>query len=240
MKRLLIILLALCFVGLINEANTHPLGGGMIGGGTSGSGGADPTFTGIVTFPIAADPTTDADGEMSFDADGWGAGYDALEIWNGTASGYCIATTASDTPANGEVPTFNTGGEITWNTIRDFAKTDMTNGDTQTALSEANMMAALYVSNQGDGVETDIILVAISYPIRIVASVEEATIMELCPPAGEIFDLNGTALHANDCVDSPAIVGSKLVATRLQVAAGTWHWSLDTVRGAWVDTGATD
>jgi len=77
---------------------------------------ASPTFTGIVTIPIAADPTTDADGEISFDTDGWGSGYDALEIWNGTASAYVVATTASDTPSNGEIPTFNTGGTITWET----------------------------------------------------------------------------------------------------------------------------
>jgi hypothetical protein len=84
---------------------------------------ASPTFTGIVTLPIAAAPTTDADGEMSFDTDGWGAGYDALEIWNGTASAYVVATTAADTPTNGQVPKWNTGGTITWEADNDSAGT---------------------------------------------------------------------------------------------------------------------
>lgn len=75
---------------------------------------ADPVFTGIVTMPIAADPTTDTDGECSFDTDGWGTGYDALECWNGTASAYSVMTTATDTPTDGQVPKWNTGGTITW------------------------------------------------------------------------------------------------------------------------------
>ena len=87
-----------------------------------------PTLSGIVTFPIAAAPTTDADGEMSFDTDGWGAGYDALEIWNGTASAYVVAVTASDIPNNGQVPKWNTGGEITWENIS--AATDINPVDT--------------------------------------------------------------------------------------------------------------
>jgi len=98
-------------------------------------------------------------------------------------------------------------------------------------------MTHKYISNQGETVEVDIILVAVSYPIQVIFSVEEALIMEIAPPAGELFDLDGTALDANDCVDSPAVVGSKLAATRLQIADASWRWSLDTVRGAWVDTG---
>ena len=143
-----------------------------------------------------------------------------LYVWNGSAVVLVTAPVVGD--------------------MRDTAKIDMTNGDTQTALSEANMLANKYVSNQGETVELDVILVAVSYPIQVVFSVEEVLIIEVCPPSGELFDLDGTLLDANDCVDSPAVVGSKMSATRLQVAAGTWIWSLDTIRGAWVDTGATD
>ncbi|GAH45941.1 unnamed protein product, partial [marine sediment metagenome] len=73
------------------------------------------TFTGApITLPGAADPTTDADYEVAFDIDGWGTGFDALELWNGTASAYAVATTATDSPTNGQVPKWNTGGSITW------------------------------------------------------------------------------------------------------------------------------
>src|SRR3990167_6261236 len=73
-----------------------------------------PTFTTQFTMTAQADPTTDADGEVALDTDGWGTNFDAYEVYNGTASAYLVATTASDTPSNGEVPKFNTGGSITW------------------------------------------------------------------------------------------------------------------------------
>lgn len=71
---------------------------------------------GVLALAAQATPTTDADGEIALDTDGWGTGFDALELFNGTASAYLVATTATDTPSNGQVPTFNTGGEITWET----------------------------------------------------------------------------------------------------------------------------
>ena len=69
---------------------------------------------GNIVFPLQADPTTDGDGEFAVDTDGWGSGYDAYEFWNGSASAYMVATTASDSPGDGQVPKWNTGGEITW------------------------------------------------------------------------------------------------------------------------------
>ena len=73
-----------------------------------------PTITTQFTLTAQATPTTDADGEVALDTDGWGTGFDAYEAFNGTASAYFVATTASDTPTNGQVPKWNTGGEITW------------------------------------------------------------------------------------------------------------------------------
>ena len=70
--------------------------------------------------------------------------------------------------------------------------------------------------------------------------ITEAQIAEINPPSGEAFDLGGTALDADDCIDSPATVGAKAVFTRMQDATGAWFWSVDTVRGAWADTGASD
>lgn len=74
---------------------------------------ASPIFTGILTLPFAASPTTDADGEAAIDLDAWGSGYDALEIWNGTNSAYAVAIDAGDTCTNGQVAKFNTAGNWT-------------------------------------------------------------------------------------------------------------------------------
>ncbi len=76
--------------------------------------GTAPTFTTEMTLTPVASPTTDTDGEWAIDIDGWGANFDAFEFFNSTASAYFVATTASDTPTNGQQPTWNTGGEITW------------------------------------------------------------------------------------------------------------------------------
>lgn len=132
----------------------------------------------------------------------------------------------------------NDGGP---SSTRDISTLNMTNGDTQTTITEAQLLANKYITNQGDTVETDIKLVAVSYYISVVFIVSENLIMEVCPPTGELFDFDGTSLDANDCVDMDATVGSKMVATRMLLADGsTWRWSLDTVRGVHTDTGATD
>ena len=120
---------------------------------------------------------------------------------------------------------------------RDVSKLDLT---ADTSISEAQILANRYISNQGDAGEADLTLPAVSYAIQVIFSVEEAQNIEINPPSGEILDLDGTALDADDCVDSDSTVGSKISATRLQIAAGTWRWSLDTIRGVWVDTGASD
>lgn len=83
----------------------------------SNDGGNTAAFSiggGVITLPAQANPTTDADGEIALDTDGWGTGFDAFEVFNGTASAYLVATTASDAPSNGQVPKWNTGGSITW------------------------------------------------------------------------------------------------------------------------------
>jgi len=75
---------------------------------------ASPVFTGIPTLPSASAPTTDADGEIGVDLDAWATGRDAIEFFDGTASTYLIGALASDTPTNGQVLKWNTGGTITW------------------------------------------------------------------------------------------------------------------------------
>jgi hypothetical protein len=111
---------------------------------------------------------------------------------------------------------------------------------TSDAVLTADECKNTIITNQGAAGEIDLILPAISAGTKITFVVEEAQVIEVGPPTGETFDLDGTTLDANDCIDSPAVVGSKMVCTRHQIADGTWRWSCDTVRGPWVDTGASD
>ena len=162
--------------------------------------------------------------------------------WGNTTLVYTFDIGASAGEAVPWIIAPNTGsGEWELCTNRDFCVTDFTCDEAQGTLSEENMISCRGVTNSGGAdSETDIILEAVSYPIDIIIKVEEANIIETCPPAGEVFDLDGTLLDANDCVDSPAIVFSKAVVTRMQNAAGTWILSWDTVRGAWVDADGED
>jgi len=125
---------------------------------------------------------------------------------------------------------------------RDISDIAYDNSETQTDITEAEIIENLYHTNQDASApgELDKRLPDLSYFVRIIVYVSEAQIIEMCPPSGEIFDLDGTALDANDCIDSPATTGSKAVVTRAQQADATWQWEWDTVRGAFVDTGAGD
>ena len=120
---------------------------------------------------------------------------------------------------------------------REFSKLDLV---ADTSITVAQITRNKYISNQGDVGEADLTLPAVSRTFQVIFSIEETQNIELNPPSGEIFDLDGTALDANDCVDSDSTVGSKISATRLQIADGSWRWSLDTIRGVWIDTGASD
>lgn len=83
-------------------------------------------------LPNAASPTTDAFGELAGDNNAWAASRGALQFFDGTANTYVVAALASDAPSNGQVPTWNTGGTITWETpsggggISDGDKGDIT------------------------------------------------------------------------------------------------------------------
>lgn len=64
--------------------------------------------------PNAAAPTVDAFGEVAGDNDLWAASRGTLVTYDGTASVALIGALVSDTPSNGQVPKWNTGGTITW------------------------------------------------------------------------------------------------------------------------------
>jgi len=74
----------------------------------------DAIFSGSLQIPNGASPTTDAFGEIAGDNNAWASGRGALQIYDGTANTYAVGVLASDTPSNGQVPKWNTGGTITW------------------------------------------------------------------------------------------------------------------------------
>lgn len=59
-------------------------------------------------------PTIDSDGDLGNDANAWAADRDALQFWDGTAATWLLGVQSSDTPTDGQVPKWNTGGTITW------------------------------------------------------------------------------------------------------------------------------
>lgn len=75
-----------------------------------------PAFTTHITLPNGTSPTTGAVARQAFDTNAWATDRGAIQINDGTADTWVVATLASDTPSNGQVPTWNTGGTITWET----------------------------------------------------------------------------------------------------------------------------
>ena len=123
---------------------------------------------------------------------------------------------------------------------RDFLALSFDNGAAAATFTAANMLLYGTINNQGADEETDIILVTPTFPIKFEVEVSEDHVIELCPAAGEIFDLNGDDLDANDCINSSAVVGDWFVVKSRQIAAGTWQYFIDTGRGAHTDAGAAD
>lgn len=92
----------------------------------SGSGSEDAAVTlalpntldlgGKTSFevPNGASPSTNDFGEIAAKVDAWASGRGALQTFDGTAAVYVLAALSSDTPSNGQVPKWNTGGTITW------------------------------------------------------------------------------------------------------------------------------
>lgn len=87
--------------------------------------------------------TTGTAGGLAFDTDAWASGRGAIQCYDGTANTYVVATLASDTPTNGQVPTWNTGGTIDWQTPASGSAfltgkllwVDAVNGNDSTAVS---------------------------------------------------------------------------------------------------------
>ena len=112
-----------------------------------------------------------------------------------------------------------------------------TNGETQTTVTEAHMLANRFLTDQGGSAETDLILTAVSYYIDMILKDTEGNGFEICPPSGEILYLEGlpTGMTADHCVDHTGSVGTWAVLSRAQIADGSWVYMLFTAAGSWVD-----
>jgi len=110
-----------------------------------------------------------------------------------------------------------------------------TAGETQTTVTAAHMLASKYLTDQGGSAETDLILTAVSYYITCNIIDTEGNGFEICPPSGEALYLDGTAIAADDCIDSTGAVGATATLVRQQIADGNYKYFLWTVYGTWVD-----
>lgn len=95
--------------------------------------------------PNAAAPTVDAFGEIAGDNDAWASGRGALLFYDGTAATRVVGVLASDTPSNGQVPKWNTGGTITW----EDDNTGSGSGTVVTANGGSDMTRANLVGGNG-------------------------------------------------------------------------------------------
>jgi hypothetical protein len=65
-------------------------------------------------IPNGAAPSTGGFGQIAGDDNAWAASRGAVQWYDGTANTYLVGALVSDTPSNGQVPKWNTGGTITW------------------------------------------------------------------------------------------------------------------------------
>lgn len=75
-------------------------------------------------IPNSAAPSTTVFGQVAGDNNAWASGRGALQVFDGTANTYAVAALASDVPLSAQVPVWNTGGTITWETINTMDSND--------------------------------------------------------------------------------------------------------------------
>ena len=108
---------------------------------------------------------------------------------------------------------------------------------TDTSISEAQIIANRFISNEGATGEVDVTLPVMTCDtISVTFIIKAAYVMEIGPPSGGQLDHQGTLLTADYVVDSPAILRSKAVLTWVKIGA-LGVWSIDVARGTWVNPG---
>lgn len=100
--------------------------------------------------PNAAAPTTNVFGQIAGDNNTWAASRGTLQIYDGTANTWAVNVLASDTPANGECPKWNTGGTITWESCTGGSGTILGSvGTTDNAIPRADGTGGVTLQSSG-------------------------------------------------------------------------------------------
>lgn len=105
---------ALVFAGTAESISLTFSSNALTVGTSTGVALVDFGALGAFEVPNGAAPTVDAFGELAADNDLWDTGRGALLLFDGTAATALVGVLVSDTPTDGQVPTWNTGGTITW------------------------------------------------------------------------------------------------------------------------------
>lgn len=75
-----------------------------------------PIISTSIVLPTGTSPTTSAIGNVAFRTNAWTTAHGTLQLYDGTANAYVVATQGTSTPSNGQSPVYNTDGTITWQT----------------------------------------------------------------------------------------------------------------------------
>jgi len=94
----------------VNQARVH------VQNAEDGSYYADIVASAITPY-AATSVTTAAAGQFAFDTNAWASGRGAMQLYDGTANTFLVGVLASSTPSDGYVPTWHTGGTITWDAV---------------------------------------------------------------------------------------------------------------------------
>lgn len=137
-----------------------------VGGTINGDAGSFNSITAINQFnlPNGAGPFAPADGDLFFDNNYWAAGRGAFVTWDGTANVVVPTALQSDTPSNGQVLKFNTGGTFTWEDDNNSGGTGGTNfpavlaqlGNTNLTLQAGKRTTHYFATNGNHGIDADL------------------------------------------------------------------------------------
>lgn len=105
-----------------------------------------PTFT----LPILASntgPQTAIAGQYGFDLNAHAAAHGAVQVNDGTINTWLVGVVTNDAPSNGQVPTWNTGGTITWETPSAGGTPAFNNTQFASAGGTTNMKSGVLLTN---------------------------------------------------------------------------------------------
>lgn len=220
------------FVATPSSANMAALVSDETGSGLLVFGTSPTLTTPTLTNPILSGTTTSAAGQTGFNSTAWASGRGAVQVYDGTANTYLIGVLASDTPTDGQVLKWNTGGTITWEAdttgaggVADGDKGDITvadDGDTWTI--DANVVE---LSNLQQ-IDTSRLLGRFTASTGNVESITiSANVQSLLGAADYaamrgLLDLDiGTDVQAFDA-DLTAVAGLSGTGLAVRTASNTW------------------